>query len=263
VRLDEVVLRALDKTPALRYASASAFKTDVETITMTEQPSGTPPRDWQTRIEPTQRAERIRAAEKSIVLPVRLLFIAIVGYAFFCPGWLDTPGRPSEDWCLRYATYLKAAFVDYAVASAIFGAVLIWTDRFSEVKIQWLVFSAGVLDALMLATLTAMTNGYDSDLYWLFGALILHNAMAIPGAVPQVLLNFLSIGAYAAAGRLDRILNVQPPIMDVESIARANPYERVVVLAAWALCFYCVQKLFWKREGAQTEATASSRGTNG
>jgi hypothetical protein len=39
-------------------------------------------------IEPSQRAARILAVEKDIVLPLRLLIIAILGYYFFflCPG---------------------------------------------------------------------------------------------------------------------------------------------------------------------------------
>src|SRR5262249_4472117 len=40
VRLDEVVLRALEKSPELRFQQASVLKTQVETIAMT--PSGQP-----------------------------------------------------------------------------------------------------------------------------------------------------------------------------------------------------------------------------
>jgi len=35
VRLDEIVLRALDKEPDLRYQQASALRTEVETVTQT------------------------------------------------------------------------------------------------------------------------------------------------------------------------------------------------------------------------------------
>src|SRR5580658_1670299 len=42
-------------------------------------------------IEPSQRAARIQAVEKDIVLPLRLLIITILGYYFFFSGWLDTP----------------------------------------------------------------------------------------------------------------------------------------------------------------------------
>ncbi len=43
VRLDEVVLRALEKKPELRYQQASALKTQVETIAQTPAGSGTKP----------------------------------------------------------------------------------------------------------------------------------------------------------------------------------------------------------------------------
>jgi predicted Ser/Thr protein kinase len=39
VRLDEVVLRALERNPALRYAQASAFKTEVETLSQAGGPA--------------------------------------------------------------------------------------------------------------------------------------------------------------------------------------------------------------------------------
>ncbi|MEA3188306.1 MAG: eukaryotic-like serine/threonine-protein kinase [Chthoniobacter sp.] len=42
VRLDEVVLRALEKNPDLRYSQASIFKTEVETIAGSPQESSTP-----------------------------------------------------------------------------------------------------------------------------------------------------------------------------------------------------------------------------
>jgi tRNA A-37 threonylcarbamoyl transferase component Bud32/type II secretory pathway pseudopilin PulG len=43
VRLDEVVLRALEKKPELRYQQAGALKTEVETIAQTMQAGGTAP----------------------------------------------------------------------------------------------------------------------------------------------------------------------------------------------------------------------------
>ncbi len=43
VLLDEVVLRALEKKPELRYQQASVFKTQVETIATTMGNAGVPP----------------------------------------------------------------------------------------------------------------------------------------------------------------------------------------------------------------------------
>ena len=47
VRLDEVVLRALEKKPELRYQQASVLKTQVETILSNKDTSTTPPRDME------------------------------------------------------------------------------------------------------------------------------------------------------------------------------------------------------------------------
>ncbi len=42
-------------------------------------------------LEPSQRAARILAVEKDIVLPLRVLIIAILGYYFFFAGWFNYP----------------------------------------------------------------------------------------------------------------------------------------------------------------------------
>ena len=44
-------------------------------------------------IEPGQRAARIQAVERDIVLPLRVLIIGILSYFFFFSGWLVTPQR--------------------------------------------------------------------------------------------------------------------------------------------------------------------------
>jgi two-component system sensor histidine kinase HydH len=86
--------------------------------------------------------------------------------------------------------------------------------------------------------------------------LILHNALAIPVAFPQLLLNFLTIGAFIAGGILDQAINPKPPVpMDVEYISHENPAERIIVLVTWALCCYGIQVLFEKQKRAEAEAT--------
>jgi hypothetical protein len=53
-------------------------------------------------IEPSQRAARIQAVERDIVLPLRLLIIAFLGYYFFFSHWLDTPGPNSAADFIRF-----------------------------------------------------------------------------------------------------------------------------------------------------------------
>jgi serine/threonine-protein kinase len=56
VRLDEVVLRALEKKPELRYQQASVLKTQVETIAMTPDPAGIGSLHAQTQVSPAKES---------------------------------------------------------------------------------------------------------------------------------------------------------------------------------------------------------------
>jgi signal transduction histidine kinase len=200
-------------------------------------------------VEPSQRAARIQAVEKDIVLPLRGLIIAILGYYFFFSGWFDIPGAASaSEWSLHNAVILRFSFVAYALLNMGVGATLIWGRHLTLGKIQWIVFAAGVLDGVMMGTLTFLSNGFDSRLYWVFSALIVHNAMAIPVALPQLVLNFLVITAFVAGGILDRKI-----IQDLDRTE--NPFERTLVLVVWALCCYGIQVLFERQKRAEAEAT--------
>jgi signal transduction histidine kinase len=209
-------------------------------------------------IEPSQRAARIQAVEKDIVLPLRLVIITYLVYWFFFSGWLNTPGAsnaPDWDWGLLHASIIKASFIAYALLNMVMGALLIWARHLTLTKIEWMVFTAGALDCVLMGTLTLLSGGFDSKLYAVFAVLILHNAMAIPVAFPQLLLNFLAIGAFVAGGILDNSLYPKPPVLDVENISREKPQERIIVLVTWALCCYGIQLLFEKQKRAEAEAT--------
>lgn len=212
-------------------------------------------------IEASQRAARIQTVERDIVLPLRALLIGILTYSFFFSGWFITEDAArlahvakaaDYDWILRNAQTIKNCFFVYAVLSVIFGAVLIWSPPLSLKKIEMLVFSMGVFDAVLMGTLILLTRGFDSVLYLLFPVMILHNALAIPVALPQLLLNFLVSGAFMAGGLLDRQL-IAP--MDVTEPRLEKPLERVIVLIVWALCCYGIQVLFEKQKLAEAEAT--------
>jgi signal transduction histidine kinase len=209
-------------------------------------------------IEPSERAARIQAVERDIVLPLRFLIVVILGYYFFFSQWFDTPGAATaSDWGLHNAKALKEGFVAYAALNLAMAAALLGARQLSLLKIQWMVFVLGVLDGVMMGTLTFLTNpsGFDSSLYWVFPALIVHNAISIPVAFPQLLLNFLVSGGFMVAGILDSRINIRPQSLDVEGQVHENPVERMIVLVAWALCCYGIQVLFEKQKHAEAEAT--------
>jgi signal transduction histidine kinase len=234
-------------------------------------------------IEPSQRATRIQAVEKDIVLPLRLLIIGILAYYFFFSGWFvtqdaarlaNTARRPNaatakartdlttitepEDWSLRHATTIKACFLVYAALNAVSGIILVWVPQLTLKKIETMVFSIGMLDAVLMGTLTLLYRGFDSNLYWVFPVLILHNALAIPVALPQLLLNFFVSATFMAGGLLDKaiIVPLDRKLFGDDVAARfENPVERLIVLLAWALCCYGIQVLFEKQKRAEAEAT--------
>jgi signal transduction histidine kinase len=230
-------------------------------------------------IEPSQRAARIQAVEKDIVLPLRAVIIIILAYYFFFANWFTTgtpllviPERSHahataakaqipetnsiqlDDWSLRHATGIKACFLSYVILNAVVGAILFWAPQLSLKKIEAMVFCVGILDALLMGTLTLLNTGFDSNLYWVFPALILHNALAIPAALPQLLLNFLVSTAFMVGGLLDRAI-IAPGDLKMEVVRIENPMERLIVLLAWAFCCYGIQVLFEKQKRAEAEAT--------
>jgi hypothetical protein len=276
VRLDEVVLRALQKNPHLRYTQASALKTDVETIAATEESSEASPKLSQSTVaehatvqelarllartpsgDPNQRAAGILTWERTIILPIRLVVITILGYYFLFSGWLDIPGPnlAKSDWSLRNGAFLKGLFIAYGFLNIMIGAAFILARRLTLPKIGRLVFATSVLDCVLMATLTLLSDGFDTELYWIFFALILHTALAVPVPITQLLLNFLTIGSFVAGGILDDRLNIWRPVMEVENLYHEKPFERVAVLVAWALCCSGIRLLLENQNRANTSTT--------
>lgn len=163
-----------------------------------------------------------------------------------------------QEWSLRHADTIKTWFLVYTALNIIVGIILVWAPPLSLKKIQTMVFSIGLLDALLMGTLTLLSTGFDSNLYWVFLALILHNALAIPVALPQLLLNFFVSAAFMAGGLFDQkiIVPLDKSMFGADADPRLeNPAERLIVLVAWALCCYGIQVLFEKQKRAEAEAT--------
>jgi serine/threonine protein kinase len=83
VRLDEVVLRALEKEPGRRYQQASQVKTEVETIVETS--AGRPPTSPSTTANPTTKRSTLRTvaigcAAALAAVGLLLVFLAVVFY---------------------------------------------------------------------------------------------------------------------------------------------------------------------------------------
>jgi len=60
----------------------------------------------------------------------------------------------------------------------------------------------GLLDGLFVAGLVMITDGFDSMAFWIFPILIVINAISIPLAMPQIVLNLLFSVFYLGASFL-------------------------------------------------------------
>jgi signal transduction histidine kinase len=154
--------------------------------------------------EPAEQAARILAVQRNIVLPARLAVTVVVFYYLFYAHWLDQPvaADPRE----VVLETLQKFFIFYILVTII-AATLLILRRFPTVLVKWVVFAVGFLDGLLFAGLTAETGGFESTLFWVFPGLIIINALSIPLATPQIVLNLSLSVFYLSAGVLNARLN--------------------------------------------------------
>jgi signal transduction histidine kinase len=147
------------------------------------------------RPEPARQAERIAAMQRDVVLPSKAGVFLVILYYLFYSGWFyEEPSTRSvvqETFQNYFLVYLVCNFL---------GAVLfvLWR-RLPPGLFQWLAFTLGLLDGLFMAGMTIVTGGFDSIMFWVFPGLIVLNALSIPLAMPQIVLNLLLSVFYMGA----------------------------------------------------------------
>ena len=150
------------------------------------------------RPEPTRQAERILAMQRDVVLPSKAGVILVVFYYLFLSDWnYETPTTR-----LVVQDTLKDYFLVYVLCNCL-GALFFYRwRRLPPGLFQWLAFTVGLLDGLFITGLTIVTGGFDSIVFWVFPCLIVLNALSIPLAVPQIVLNLLLSLFYLSGGLL-------------------------------------------------------------
>ena len=178
------------------------------------------------RPEPARQAERIVAMQMHIVLPAKIGVIAVVLYYLFYSSWFDAV--PPASALMEAIRMLRRYFVVYIACNAAAGVVLFGWRRFPPGLFQWLAFTLGLLDGLFLAGLTFITDGFQSMAYWIFPGLIVLNAIIIPLAMPQIVLNLVLTFLYLGAGILatevlfPEVSALPPKLLDQLSRPRAE-----------------------------------------
>ncbi len=212
---------------------------------------------------PAQQAERIHALERNIITPVKGLVIITLIYFFYFSNWIAQVSRMRE---VAFET-IRTLFLGYVVAHIVAAAIFIGVRRLPLLALEWMVFTLGLLDGILLGALTLITGGFDSILYWLFLSLILHHAVAIRLATPQIVLNIITCLFYLVAGLIDVPISQREALESAWDIGTRrvldlgnaeNPAEplllRLILLFLWALCCYGVQALLERQKVALEEA---------
>jgi signal transduction histidine kinase len=177
------------------------------------------------RPDPAIQAQRIIAMQRRILLPVRIAVIAFVLYYVFSVDW--SAGPPSTQTVVLET--LRSFLLAYVVCNVIAALIFFSWKWFPTGLFQWLAFILGLLDGLFVASLMLLTGGWQSIAYWLFPVLIVLNAMSIPLAVPQIVLNlvlsafFLGVGIiYANTGDNQISLIYVPGLSPLHSSSGTN-----------------------------------------
>ena len=151
------------------------------------------------RREPSQQAARIVAMQLHIVFPAKAGVIAVVLYYLFTTGGLNDAQMTPHKVALKF---LENFFYIYILCNAVAAMLFAGWRRFPPGLCQWLVFTLGLLDGLFMAGLVFLTGGFASIAFWVFPGLIVLDALSIPLAMPQIVLNLALSLFYASAGIL-------------------------------------------------------------
>jgi signal transduction histidine kinase len=141
-----------------------------------------------------------------VVLPAKAGVIAVALYYISHHGSFaeeETNRGVAVDWLGNY-------FVAFLIVNFIALFLFVFWRKLPPGLFPWLAFTLGLLDGLFVAGLMFITEGFESIMFWVFPGLIVLNALSIPLAVPQIVLNLSLSAFYLTAG----VFNAQIPISE-------------------------------------------------
>ena len=184
----------------------------------------------------TLAAHRVRLVEREVGLPVKAGVLLAVGWFLFFSLDIEALANTSEVG-LEAVRALRQIFVVYALVNA-FLALPIWAFRQMPLKaMQWIVFTTALFDAVFVAALTLVTDGFDSILFWVFPLLAVRNALSMPVAALQILLNLGVVFSYIAAGVLDLYILQMDERTEVRLATEPFLLRVMLLLLLGAICY--------------------------
>lgn len=208
--------------------------------------------------ETSQLLQRIQLMERDIILPLKAAGIAMLLYSFYFRPWI---GRvlSAMDIAVESTQYL---FWVYVIMNLAWTGCLFRMRRFPLGILEWMVFVMCLVDGIFLASLTLVTGGYDSVLYWLFVGLIVRGAVSVPRGASQLMLNLTVSSCYVFSGFVALAVWYHlPEFSRQESGLAGTPDDnaeplllRILLLFLVTICAYGVHILFERQRLAEEEA---------
>lgn len=207
----------------------------------------------------SQIIRRVIRMERDIVLPIKVAGIAMLIASFFFSHWI---GLVLD--ALAIAVEATRSFLlVYILVNVVAAAALFAVRSLPTAVVEWSVMITCLIDGILLATLTLVTGGYSSVLYWVFLALIIRVAVSVPRATWQLTINLTLTACYMLAGYIDiRVAETLPPAEStpVPAIVELtdNPTQslvlRLALLLLMTFCCYGVQVLLERHRRIEEEA---------
>lgn len=207
--------------------------------------------------DPARARRRILTMERTIMLPVKAFVVLMVFFSFHHTPWVRQVSS-ALDVTVETVQWM---FWVYVLISGLLAAPLFFSRRLPLALLQWVTFTAAIVDGLFLAAMTLITGGMDSILFWLFIGLIIRNSVSVPPGVSQLILNFVISLCYVLVAVLDvaiaanlgdttsRTLDLMPH----EEIG--EPFVlRLLMLWLMAIVSYGAQAFLEKQQLAAEEA---------
>jgi hypothetical protein len=198
---------------------------------------------------------RIVLMERDIVLPVKVVAIAILLFSFYASPWFTNVSSELEVGVEVVQNSLWA----HVGINLLAAGVLLFARRVPLRLLEWTVFAMTLFDGVFIL-LIAIVLGSAEVMYWLFPALLGRAAFSVPRLSSQILLSLTLIVCYMFACMIENSLahtleTVARPLLrevDVQSMA----LRLVLLISVAASCIGVQILLHWDhptRRLSQTE----------
>jgi signal transduction histidine kinase len=180
-----------------------------------------------TAVRPEIFTARVRVLERNVGVPARFVALPVIFILLFTP-LADTmlAGPRADLWF-----YIRNFTLIYASLNLGSGILLWGMKDISTALLSRVVYGMAILDAAFICSLTLLSGGFDSILYWVLPGMIVRNAAVIPFAEVQILVNVLCSVFYIIAG----VLNNSLERMENELVLSMNTHStRQEGLGDWA-----------------------------